>query len=458
MSSRISGFYRKTIAERRAATASAAGLPIEAFAAIDPGALTMDIADGMIENVIGSYALPFAIAVHFTIDGIDRLLPMVVEEPSVVAASSFAARMVRDSGGFHSSASAPVMIGQIQLVDVEDVDAAVEAIEAHRGELLARACAATQRLVDRGGGPVDITARILARPPGPDGGMVVVHLHVDCRDAMGANLINTLCEEMAWPLAERCGGRPGLRILSNLSDQRTVTVRCQVNFAQLVDAAGGDSNGDDSGDDDDRHRDLLQRGTAVARAIASASRFAELDPYRATTHNKGIMNGVDAVLLATGQDFRAVEAGAHAYAARSGTYQPLATWRFAEDDMDHQATPRLVGEITMPLAVGTVGGALHVHPGARLGLAICGTHSASELAVFAAAAGLATNLAALRALATEGIQRGHMSLHARVLARAAGASGQLLDQVAAELAEQGDVRLECAQRIFRRLQAARSDP
>jgi hydroxymethylglutaryl-CoA reductase len=434
VSSRISGFYRKSVAERRAATAAAAELPAGALDALDAGALSVDAADGMIENVLGTYALPFAVAVNFCIDGVDRLVPMVVEEPSVVAASSYAARMARDRGGFTSTASLPVMIGQVQLVDVADVDAAMAAIAAHKTELLARARAAMPRLVDRGGGPVDLTARILARPPGPDGGVVVVHLHVDCRDAMGANLINTLCEEMAWPLAELGRGRAGLRILTNLTDERTVTVRCRVAAASLVEDSSG--------------ADATSRGALVAEAIASASRFAEADPYRAVTHNKGIMNGVDAVLLATGQDFRAVEAGAHAYAARSGTYRPLATWKIDAEDPG-----ALVGELTMPLAVGTVGGALHVHPGARLGLAICRVKSASELAAVIAAAGLATNLAALRALATEGIQRGHMSLHARVLARAVGASGELLDRVAAELADSGDVRLECARKIYDRLAA-----
>lgn len=427
MTSRIPGFYRKSIAERRAAVAAFTGLSLDELAALDEGALALDVADGMIENVIGTYSLPFAVAVNFCVDGIERLVPMVVEEPSVVAASSFAARMIRDSGGFQSSASAPIMIGQVQLCEVEDVDAALAALAAQRGELLARARAAMPRLVERGGGPVDLSARILARPPGPDGGMLVVHFHVDCRDAMGANLINTLCEEMAWPLAELTGGRPGLRILSNLTDQRTITVRCKVDSAHLAEDPA--------------------RGVEVAAAIASASRFAELDPYRATTHNKGIMNGVDAVLLATGQDFRAVEAGAHAFAARSGAYRPLATWKLL-------AEGHLAGELTLPLAVGTVGGALHVHPGARLGLALCRARSASELAAIVAAAGLATNLAALRALATEGIQRGHMSLHARVLARAAGAAGELVERVAAELADSGDIRIERAREIFARLQPA----
>jgi hydroxymethylglutaryl-CoA reductase len=261
--------------------------------------------------------------------------------------------------------------------------------------------------------------RVLA-PSGIDGGVLVAHLHVDCRDAMGANLVNTLCEALAERVAAVAGGRPGLRILSNLTDGRIATVRCHI---------------DDSALPAEEHA-----------AIAAASRFAELDPYRAATHNKGIMNGVDAVLVATGQDWRAVEAGAHAYAARTGTYRPLAVWR--EDDGG------LVGELAMPLAVGTVGGALHAHPSASFALELAGVSSggqADRLAAIAAAAGLASNLAALRALATVGIQRGHMALHARGVARAAGATGELVDIVAAELAACGDVKLERARAVLARL-------
>ncbi|MCA9673614.1 MAG: 3-hydroxy-3-methylglutaryl-CoA reductase, partial [Myxococcales bacterium] len=259
------------------------------------------------------------------------------------------------------------------------------------------------RLVERGGGPVDVEVRILARPPGPDGGVVVVHLHVDCRDAMGANLVNTLCEGMATRVASLAGGAVGLRILSNLTDRRTVRVTTRVPLAALGDGAVDPAD--------------------VAEGIAAASRFAEVDPYRAATHNKGIMNGIDAVLVATAQDWRAVEAGAHAFAAHDGPYRPLATWRITD------AGDALAGELALPLAVGVVGGVLHVHRAARL----------------------ANNLAALRALATEGIQRGHMALHARVVARAAGASGALLDRAAAEIFASGDVKPERAREIVDRL-------
>jgi hydroxymethylglutaryl-CoA reductase len=414
VSSRLPGFYRLSGAERRRRILEATGLAESKLTAIDPGALPVEVADGMIENVIGTYALPFAVAVNFVIDDVEVLVPMAVEEPSVVAAASNAARMTRPAG-FTTVASAPVMIGQIQVTDVDDVDAAASSIREAADSILDDARRLVPRLAERGGGPVALDVRILARPPGPDGGMLVVHLHVDCRDAMGANLVNTLCEALADRVARIAGGRPGLRILSNLTDGRTITVRCRVE-GELPE---------------------------VTAAIAAASRFAELDPYRAATHNKGIMNGVDATLVAMGQDWRAVEAGAHAYAAKSGAYRPLAIWR--EDGA------ALVGELVMPLAAGTVGGALHTHPSARLALELAGIEHADRLAAIAGAAGLATNLAALRALATEGIQRGHMSLHARGVARAAGATGDLVDRVAAELSACGDVKPDRAREVLARL-------
>ena len=420
-SSRITGLYRLPPIERRRRLLELATVPADGFAALDPGALTLDMADGMIENVIGIYALPFAVAVNFTVDGLDTLVPMVVEEPSIVAAASNAARMVRPRG-FTTVVSAPVMIGQIQVTDIADVGAAAEVLRAHAEELLGDARLLVPRLAERGGGPVALDVRPLAAS-GPDGGMLVVHLHVDCRDAMGANLVNTLCEALATKVAALAGGRPGLRILSNLTDGRTVTVRCSVDDALLASEAA--------------------EGAEVRAAIAAASRFAELDPYRAATHNKGIMNGVDAVLVATGQDWRAVEAGAHAFAARTGTYRPLAIWRERPGGID--------GELVMPMAVGTVGGALHVHPGARLALELAGARAADRLAAIVGAAGLATNLAALRALATEGIQRGHMALHARGLARAAGATGELVDRVAHELAATGDIKADRAREVLARL-------
>ncbi|HUJ58753.1 MAG TPA: hydroxymethylglutaryl-CoA reductase, degradative [Kofleriaceae bacterium] len=433
MSSRLPGFYRLGIAERRRRVADAAGIAERELAAIDPGALALEAADGMIENVIGTYALPFAVAVNFTVDGRDVLIPMAIEEPSVVAAASNAAKMTRPAG-FACEISAPVMIGQIQVTDVADVDAGAAALQGAAPSLLDDARRLVPRLAERGGGPRALEVRVLARS-GADGGVVVAHLHVDCRDAMGANLVNTLCEALAERVARIAGGRAGLRILSNLTDGRTVTVRCRVGDAALG-----------------------EQGAEIRAAIAAASRFAELDPYRAATHNKGIMNGVDAVLVATGQDWRAVEAGAHAYAARTGAYRPLAIWRDAGGELtssdpmsDLARPPGLVGELVMPLAVGTVGGALHGHPAARLALALADAAHADRLAALAAAAGLATNLAALRALATEGIQRGHMALHARGVARAVGATGDLIDRVAAELSSCGDVKPDRAREVLARL-------
>jgi len=384
-STRLTGFYKLTIDERRRQLAALADLAPERFAAIDPGALPLATAEAMIENVIGEYALPFAVATNFIVDGTDVLIPMAIEEPSVVAAASNAARMARPTG-FTSIVSAPSMIGQIQVTHVADVALGAARLRDAAAELVEVARALVPRMAERGGGPTALEVRTLT-DHGPDGGVLVAHLHVDVRDAMGANLVNTLCEGIADRVAALAGGTVGLRILSNLTDHRTVIVRCTLDDASLG-------------------------GSDVRRAIAAASRFAELDPYRAATHNKGIMNGIDAVLVATGQDWRAVEAGAHAYAARTGTYRPLAVWREAEGG--------LAGELEMPLAVGTVGGSVTTHPSARLALDLCGVTHADRLAALAGAAGLATNLAALRALATEGIQRGHMALHARKTTPAPG--------------------------------------
>ncbi|MCP4445157.1 MAG: hydroxymethylglutaryl-CoA reductase, degradative, partial [Myxococcales bacterium] len=345
----------------------------------------------MIENVVGQYNLPFGIGLNFRINERDMLLPMVIEEPSVVAAASNAARMIREGGGFFADVTAPIMIGQVQLLDIADPELACEKIREHKAEILGLAAKHTSSLVRRGGGPVGLQSRILSKPTDPDGGMVVVHLHIDVCDAMGANLVNTAAEGVAKRLAEITGGSAGLRILSNLAAERTATVRASIPSSILARSGAKD-------------------GESVRDAIVSASRFAELDPYRATTHNKGIMNGVDAVLLATANDWRSAEAGAHAYAAKDGTYRPLAVWTAVDDT--------LRGEMTLPMAVGTVGGALQVHDGAKLALKIFGSDAASDLAAASAAVGLACNLAALRALATEGIQKGHMALHSRIVDRA----------------------------------------
>jgi hydroxymethylglutaryl-CoA reductase len=414
--SRFPGFYNLTLERRRGALADLVGIDP---AQLERPLLDVPTADHMIENVVGVYGLPLAVALNFVVNGRDRLVPMCVEEPSVVAAASNAARMVRDTGGFVAEVDEPIMLAQIQLGDVPDPERARAAIEAAATELLALADAAQPSLARRGGGARGLEVRILEE-------LVVVHLLIDCRDAMGANMVNTIAEAVAPRLAELAGGTAGLRILSNLADRRRVRVSCRVAPGAL--GAGAE-------------------GARVRDRIVAASRFAELDPYRAATHNKGIMNGIDPVVIATGNDWRGVEAGAHAYAATLGVgggYGPLATWRVGDDGA-------LRGRLELPMAVGTVGGTSRLHPGARLALRLLGVATAGELAMVIASAGLASNLAALRALAAEGIQRGHMSLHARSVAVGAGARGELAEQVAAEMAAAGDVRAERARLILERL-------
>ncbi len=381
--SRLPGFYRLPLEERQAELARQAGLSSEDLALFASGGIAATGADRMVENAIGIYALPLGLGLNFVVNGVDRLIPMAVEEPSVIAAASNAARMVREGGGFVADADESIMTTQVELRDVADPVAASAAIANARAEILASADQALPRLRERGGGCRDLEVRTL-----PDR-RLVVHIYVDCREAMGANMVNTVAEAVAGRLAELASARTGLRILSNLSDRRMVRVSGRVPFSAL------------SADKSTEH------GAALAREIEAASRFAEDDIYRAATHNKGIMNGVDPVVIATGNDWRGIEAGAHAYAARDGRYRPLATWR-VEDDF-------LVGRLTMPMAIGTVGGTLQVHPGARLALRILGASSARELAEVIGSVGLAQNLAALKALAGEGIQRGHMALHRRAV-------------------------------------------
>jgi hydroxymethylglutaryl-CoA reductase len=378
----IPGFRDLDPKGRRRALARVLGLGASDLdKALEGGGLAPETADKMVENVIGTLALPFGVALNVTVNGADYLVPMAIEEPSVVAAASHAAKRVRAGGGFSATATEPLMAAQIEVHDVRDEAAAVAQIEAARTELLALASRAVPSLQGRGGGPRGIEARALGE------GYVVTHVLVNVCDAMGANMLNTVAEALGERVAALAGGTLGLRILSNYCDRRLTRVTARVKVEDFA----------------CRHAS----GAEAAGGVASASRFAELDPYRAVTHNKGIMNGVDAVVMATGNDWRAVEAAAHAYAARSGRYAPLATWRVVD------AGAVLEGVLEMPLALGTVGGALRAHPGARLALDLLGVKDAAELAMVAAAAGLATNLAALRAMATEGIQRGHMALHHR---------------------------------------------
>ena len=429
-SSRLPGFYKLNLHARQQELLRRAGLSPGDLKLLDGGCLAVAQADHIVENVVGTYALPLGLGLNFQVNGRDYLVPMCVEEPSVVAAASNAARMVREGGGFFAEADPPLMIAQVHLVEVPDTTAACAAILAAKASLIARCNEAQPGLVRRGGGTRELEVRVLLASRPTERGMLVVHLITDCRDAMGANLVNTVAEAVAEQLATLAGGQFGLRILSNLADRRCVRVRCRVPAALLA-TEGFDGN-------------------EVRDGIVQASRFAELDPYRAATHNKGIMNGIDPVVIATGNDWRGVEAGAHAFAARDGTYRPLATWRADPDGM-------LVGSLELPMAIGTVGGTLRVHPGAGLGLRILGITSASELGMVIGAAGLASNLAALRALAAEGIQRGHMSLHARSVAVAAGATGALVDVVAAEMSRLADIRQERAVQILASLRDGTSD-
>jgi hydroxymethylglutaryl-CoA reductase len=429
-SSRLPGFYKLPLDERRKMLAQHLGLDDDNARLLGQPLLDEETANHMVENVIGVYGLPLGIGLNFQINGRDFLVPMCVEEPSVVAAASNAAKMIRQGGGFFAEADDPIMISQVQLVDVRDTVHAKRRIEAHASEIVAACDKAYPSLVARGGGTRGIEVRVLEPESAERGGMMAVHLHVDVRDAMGANLVNTIAEAVADRLAELANATVGLRILSNLADRRCVRIRARIP-AEALKSEGF-------------------AGECVRDGIVSASRFAELDPYRAATHNKGIMNGIDAVVIATGNDWRGVEAGAHAFAANRGAnggYGPLATWRVGEGGA-------LEGTMEIPMAVGTVGGTLRVHPGARLALKLLGVERASELGMVMAAVGMASNLAALRAMASEGIQRGHMSLHARSVALHAGATGEQVDLIANEMAQLGDVRPERALAILERLRTA----
>ncbi|WP_343315851.1 hydroxymethylglutaryl-CoA reductase, degradative [Brucella sp. BE17] len=418
--SRLENFRNLSPAERLDQVAAAAGLDDKTratLAALD--ALPVDRANGMIENVIGTFQLPMGVATNFLINGRDYLVPMAVEEPSVVAAASYMARIVRGCGGFQTSSTAPVMRAQVQILGVTDPFGARLAILASRDEIIAAANAKDPVLVKFGGGCRDVEVHVF--PSTTRGAMVVLHLLVDVRDAMGANTVNTMAEAIA-PIVERItGGEVRLRILSNLADLRLARARIEVTEEALA------------------TKDFS--GRRMIEGIVDAYEFAAVDPYRAATHNKGIMNGIDPVVVATGNDWRAIEAGAHAYAARSGRYTSLTTWEI-------NAKGNLVGTIETPMALGLVGGATKTHPAAQAALQILNVSSAVELAEVTVAVGLAQNMAALRALATEGIQRGHMALHARNIAIGSGASGEEIDIVARRLAADHDVRAARAEEIL----------
>ncbi len=420
-SSRIPGFYNKSLSERLADLANASGLSPEELAVFQSqGGLSPEAADHMVENVIGTHALPLGIGLNFQVNGKDVLVPMAIEEPSVVAGASFMAKLVRAGGGFQATTTAPLMIGQMQVIEVPNLHEARLKLYEHKSELLAEADEIDPVLKKFGGGARDLEVRIIEESHiGP---FLVVHLIYDVCDAMGANAVNTACERLAPQVETITGGKVHLRILSNLADKRLARARCTVPVNELA---------------FDRYS-----GEEVRDGIIIAYAFAASDPYRAATHNKGIMNGVDAVVISTGNDWRAIEAGAHAYAARSGKYTSLSTW-------GKDAQGNLVGTLEMPMAVGIIGGATKVHPAARAAIKLMGIQTAAELAEIIVSVGLAQNLAALRALATEGIQRGHMSLHARQVAIAAGASGEQIDQLAAQLVAEKTVRIDRAEEILK---------
>lgn len=419
-SSRIEGIRDMEPQARRAAVAHMAGIDAASAEALSGAAvLGLDLANGMIENVIGTFELPLGVATNFTVNGRDYLVPMAVEEPSVVAAASYMARIARAGGGFLTSSTAPIMRAQIQILGLSDPFGARARLLADRSALIEMANAKDTVLVGLGGGCQDIEVHVF--PDSPIGPMVVLHLLVDVRDAMGANTVNTMAEAVAPHVEKITGGNVRLRILSNLADKRIVTASVRVPANALT-------------------TETLD-GAAVAQGIVEACALALIDPYRAATHNKGIMNGIDPVVVATGNDWRAIEAGAHAFAARSGRYTSLTRWEIGKDGA-------LIGTLEIPMALGVVGGATRTHPSAKAALKLMAVSSAKELAEVTAAVGLAQNMAALRALSTEGIQRGHMTLHARNIAITAGAAGSDIDRVAKAIAAAGDISVAMAKRVL----------
>jgi hydroxymethylglutaryl-CoA reductase len=425
-SSRLPGFYNLSLEARQAEILRQGDLTQEELSAMTgETGLNADQAAHMIENVIGVHSLPLGLALNFIVNERQVLVPMAIEEPSVVAGASFMAKLAREGGGFTAHTTEPEMIGQMQVLDLVDLQSARQSLLDQKERLLAEAAQVDPLLQKLGGGPRDLEVRLIERSP--IGSFLVLHLIYDVRDAMGANAVNTATERLA-PLVESItGGRVHLRILSNLADRRLAQASCTIPLAEL---AFGEFSAEE-----------------VRQGVIAAWAFAAVDPYRAATHNKGIMNGVDAVVIATGNDWRAIEAGAHAYAVKNGQYTSLSTW--GQDDQGN-----LVGTLEMPMAVGIVGGATKVHPTARAALKLMGVKTASELAEIIVSVGLAQNLAALRALATEGIQRGHMSLHARQVAVAAGAQGKMITRLAEQLVSEKTVRIDRAEEILNQWNSA----
>ena len=413
-SSEFSGFYKLPVSDRVKFVKDFAGLTDEDEASLrQAGPMSFDLANRMIENVIAVLPVPLGIATNFLINGQDRLIPMAIEEPSVVAAASNAARIARSKGGFHTNSTESIMIGQIQVIGAPDPQSARFEILSHEGELLKHANDQDPVLLSLGGGARELQVRVI---DSTEGQMVIAELLVDCRDAMGANAVNTMAEAVAPLIEQMSGGQVLLRIISNLAVRRLARAKAVFDKEQL----GGDE---------------------VVDKILQAYAFAVADPFRCATHNKGIMNGVSAVVLATGNDTRAIEAGAHSYAARSGHYTSLTTW-------EKNSEADLVGTLEMPMAVGTVGGATASNPIAKLAVKMLGVKTARELAEVICAVGLAQNLAALRALASEGIQRGHMRLHARNIAIGVGATGDLIDRITSQMVTEHKIRVDRAKELL----------
>lgn len=420
MTSSFSGFYKLSPAERMEKVVAETGISEEEAKKIAEPSLSVDLADKMVENVIGTYTLPMGVALNFKINGEDVIIPMVTEEPSVIAAASNAAKMARPSGGFTTSFTGSIMIAQVQMVDVAAPRYARNVILEHKAEIEKICNAKDPVLIKFGGGFHDLDVRLVESKVGT---MVIVHLLVNVGDAMGANAVNSMAEAVAPYIEQITGGKAYLRILSNLATYRLARARVRVRKEDLS-----------------KEKDPKD-GANIVNKIIEAYAFAAADPYRAATHNKGIMNGITAAVMATGNDTRAIESGAHAYAAMKGRYTSLTVWEKDENG-------DLVGSIEIPMAVGLVGGATKTHPGAKVAVKILGVKTAAELAQIYAAVGLAQNLAAIKALATEGIQRGHMKLHARTVAASVGAEGEALEQIVKQMISDGNVNVEYAKELM----------
>lgn len=423
ISSRIPRFYKMSVEERKQHIIEKYDLDEEATNQLmNEISLPEETADKMIENVIGTFGLPLGLGLNFLIDGKDYVVPMAVEEPSIIASASFIAKVVREAGGFKTEATDRVMIGQIQVVGCPDFEQAKATILKEKDMLIQAANDAYPSLVARGGGAEDLEVRIINDGDSEFTKMLIVHLYVNTCDAMGANIINTMAESLAPVVEHLTEGKVYLRILSNYADKCLAKATCVIP-PRLLDTDGF-------------------TGEEVRDGVVLAYEFADSDPYRAVTHNKGIMNGIDPVIIATGNDWRAVEAGAHAYAARTGQYRSMTKWSVDE-------AGNLVGELELPMSLGIVGGASRVHPMAKVAYDLLNIDSAAELAKVVVSVGLAQNLGAIRALATDGIQKGHMRLHSRSVAMAAGATGELVDTIAEKLVEAKEIRVGYAEELLK---------